>query len=109
MSDFSLSDSAIKRVSLLISKEKAENSFLRITVDGGGCSGFQYKFDFDTEIKDDDIVIEQGAAKVAIDSMSLDFLKSGQLDYVEELGGAFFTIRNPNASSTCGCGNSFAV
>lgn len=103
-----LSDSAAKRIAFLLSREAADAK-LRVAVNGGGCSGFQYVFDFDTLAGDDDIVIEKAGARVLIDSASLELLKGSEIDYVTEMVGASFQIRNPNASSSCGCGNSFSV
>lgn len=103
-----LSDSAAKRIAFLLARESADAK-LRVAVNGGGCSGFQYVFDFDTKTGDDDIVIEKNGAKVLIDSASLELLKGSEIDYVTEMVGAAFQIKNPNASSSCGCGNSFSV
>lgn len=107
---FSVSDNAVTRLSHLLAGE-AEGTRLRVAVDGGGCSGFQYRFDFDTTpLTDEDVIIERaGGVQVVIDKISLDYLKGSQLDYVESLGAAAFEIKNPNATSSCGCGNSFAV
>lgn len=106
---FSLSQNAVKRVSHLLSQEDDPAKLLRVWVTGGGCSGFQYHFDFDNELKDDDLLLEQDGARVAIDEMSLELLKGGQLDFVEDLMGAYFKVENPNASSSCGCGVSFSI
>ena len=81
---------------------------LRIAVEGGGCSGFQYEIDLD-DPKDDDLVLEGGGEKVVIDSVSLPFLTDAVIDFTEELIGARFVIENPNASSSCGCGTSFSM
>ena len=107
--DFSLSPSAIARVSKLLLDEPA-GARLRVGVEGGGCSGFRYQFDFDTKTPDtDDLLIEQDGARAVIDAVSLDFVRGSQLDYVESLGGSYFEVKNPNAKASCGCGNSFAV
>jgi iron-sulfur cluster insertion protein len=103
-----LSDNAAKRIAFLLSREAADAK-LRVAVNGGGCSGFQYVFDFDDQTGDDDIVIEKDGARVLIDSASLELLKGSEIYYVTEMVGASFQIRNPNASSSCGCGNSFSV
>ncbi len=103
-----LTDSAARRIAFLASRE-AQPSMLRVTVLGGGCSGFQYNFDFDTKRNDDDLVIEKNGATVLIDSTSLEFIKGSEIDYVDEMVGASFQVRNPNATSSCGCGSSFAV
>lgn len=103
-----LSDSAAKRVTELL-KNEAPGTFLRVGVDGGGCSGFQYTFDFDTASSEDDLVLKKDAATVHIDAVSLPFLAGATIDFVETLGAAHFSITNPNASANCGCGNSFSV
>ncbi len=82
---------------------------LRVQVLAGGCSGFQYKFELDQMPQPDDIVIERGAARVVLDPASLDLLGGAELDYQDKLMGSYFAIRNPNATSSCGCGTSFAV
>lgn len=86
----------------------ADGKALRIAVEGGGCSGFQYEIDLD-DPKDDDLVLEGGGEKVVIDSVSLPFLTDAVIDFTEELIGARFVIENPNASSSCGCGTSFSM
>jgi iron-sulfur cluster insertion protein len=108
--NFSISDNAAKRISFLMSKDGKKNVMLRISVDGGGCSGFQYKYEFTNEPPaDDDLIFENKESKVVIDKMSLEFIEGAQVDYIEELGAAYFSIKNPNASNSCGCGNSFSV
>lgn len=82
---------------------------LRLAISGGGCSGFQYGFTFDPEIHDDDKVFERDGAGLVVDETSLDLLGGAELDFVEDLSGAAFQIRNPHAKSSCGCGNSFAI
>jgi iron-sulfur cluster assembly accessory protein len=82
---------------------------LRVAVLAGGCSGFQYKFDLDRETAEDDVVIEQGPARVFIDPASLDLLAGSELDYKDALMGSHFAVRNPQATSSCGCGTSFAI
>lgn len=108
-STFSITENAAKRIAFLAEDEDYKNVMLRVSVNGGGCSGFQYKMDFDTEQNKDDHVFENGEAKVVIDEMSLEFLNGSCLDYVETLGAAAFEIKNPNATANCGCGNSFSV
>ena len=83
--------------------------FLRVAVNGGGCSGFSYAFDFADAVNDDDTLIERGDAKVVVDEASIPFLDGSELDYVDELIGASFKVRNPNATAACGCGTSFSV
>lgn len=102
-----ISDSAAKRISNLL-KSEAKGNVFRITVDAGGCNGFQYKFDF-TPATADDLSFEKDGAKVATDITSIEFIKGTTVDFIEELGGAYFTMKNPNAASSCGCGSSFAV
>jgi iron-sulfur cluster assembly accessory protein len=105
---FSVSDSAAAKIGHLIATEPGATLF-RVAVNGGGCSGFQYEFGFATGPADDDIIIEKGPAKVAVDLVSLPFLDGAEIDWVEDLIGSSFKIRNPNAKSSCGCGISFSV
>lgn len=109
MSDnFSVSDSAAVKISHLIATEPGANLF-RVAVNGGGCSGFQYDFGFATEAGEDDIIIEKDGARVAVDAVSLPFLAGAEIDWVDDLIGSSFKIRNPNAKSSCGCGVSFSL
>lgn len=103
-----LTEEAAKRIAFLMQQE-GENAKLRIEVQGGGCSGFSYGFRFDTQVNDDDLIIEREDAVVLIDETSLQFLGGAKIDYVEDLMAAAFRIDNPNASSACGCGTSFAI
>ncbi len=103
-----ISDSAVRRIRELAEAEDA-GPMLRVAVGGGGCSGFQYSFAFDDACNGDDTVFVRDGVRVVIDDISLEFLAGAEIDYVEELVGAYFTMRNPNAASTCGCGVSFAV
>ncbi len=105
----SISDNAAKRISALVAAEEKTGMRLRVSVSGGGCSGFQYGFSLDDQQKDDDLLFEKNAVEVVIDEMSLEYLKGSELDYVEDLIGSYFAMKNPNASSTCGCGSSFAI
>jgi iron-sulfur cluster insertion protein len=102
-------DNAAQKVSSLIHEEGNDNLKLRVYISGGGCSGFQYGFTFDEEINDDDTQIENGGVTVLIDSMSIQYLNGAQIDYKEDVTGAQFVIRNPNATTTCGCGSSFSA
>jgi iron-sulfur cluster insertion protein len=106
---FQISDNAAKRISFLAAQEPSPNAKLRIAVDGGGCSGFQYRYEFTTTANEDDHAFSNGAATVLVDDMSLQYLSGSMVDYVETMAAAHFEIRNPNASANCGCGNSFAV
>ncbi len=103
-----ISDSAVKKITTLLKSEEA-GSRLRVTVEGGGCNGFQYKFDFDKNKNNDDQIIEKGGVAVIIDETSVELIKGSVIDYIETLGFAHFEIKNPNAASSCGCGNSFSV
>ncbi len=104
-----LSERAAARVAVLAQQENQPNARLRITVSGGGCSGFQYGFAFDDQVNDDDQVFTTGPAGLVIDETSLELLAGSEVDFVEDLIGASFQVRNPNAKSSCGCGNSFSV
>ena len=90
-------------------EEEDNSDYFRITVLGGGCAGFQYKFDFDKNKSDDDIIIKKEGVSVIIDSTSLELIKGSKIDYVNELIGSSFKISNPHASSSCGCGTSFSI
>ena len=103
------SDSAATKVGELIAEEGNDNLKLRVYVSGGGCSGFQYGFTFDEEVNEDDTCVENGGVTVLIDSMSIQYLTGAEIDYKEDLTGAQFVIRNPNATTTCGCGSSFSA
>jgi iron-sulfur cluster insertion protein len=106
---FSVSDTAKARIKFILSDEPADTKF-RISVLGGGCSGFQYHFDLDADaLKADDIHFGDEQAPVIIDETSLALVKGAQLDYQESLGSSAFAIVNPNATASCGCGNSFSV
>jgi len=109
MQQFAVTDRAAARIAEIIAGANAGDSALRVAVLAGGCSGFQYRFELDQETAPDDLVIEQGPAKVVVDPASLDLLAGSELDFVDELMGAHFAVRNPNATSACGCGTSFSV
>lgn len=106
---FAVTERAARRINELVAAESQPGLMLRVAVAGGGCSGFQYGFTLDDAVNPDDKVLEKAGAKVVIDQMSLDMLAGSEIDFVEELVGSSFAIRNPNATSSCGCGNSFAV
>ena len=109
MNVLSLSESAVHKVQSLIEEEGDDSLCLRVFVTGGGCSGFQYGFTFDTEINDDDAKVEQEGVKVLVDSLSYPYLDGANVDYQESLEGSRFVVNNPQAQSTCGCGSSFTV
>jgi iron-sulfur cluster insertion protein len=101
-------ESAAAKVADLIAEEGNPDLKLRVFVQGGGCSGFQYGFTFDEIANEDDMVVEKGGVQLLIDSMSFQYLVGAEIDYKEDLTGSQFVIRNPGASSTCGCGSSFS-
>jgi iron-sulfur cluster assembly accessory protein len=103
-----LSARAARRVAKILSGEAA-GSMLRVSVEGGGCSGLQYKYDVVTAREDDDLVIERDGATVLVDSVSLQYMEGSEIDFIDDLMGQSFQIRNPNAVSGCGCGTSFTV
>ena len=102
-------DAAAKKVKSLIEGEDNPNLRLRVYITGGGCSGFQYGFTFDDQINDGDLTIENQNVGLVVDTMSLQYLIGGTVDYTEGLDGSRFVVQNPNASSTCGCGSSFSI
>lgn len=104
-----ISPSAKVKIQDLLDEENNENLNLRTFIQGGGCAGFNYGFTFDDVINEDDFVIDVGRWKVLVDSMSMTYLTGAEIDYKEELMGSSFTIKNPNATNTCGCGSSFGV
>jgi iron-sulfur cluster insertion protein len=104
-----LTESAARRITTLRAQEQVEDAFLRIAVSGGGCSGFQYGFTFDAQRNDDDFLFERDGVTVVVDDVSLGLLNGAEVDFVEDLMGASFQIHNPNAASSCGCGNSFSI
>ncbi|HEY7992115.1 MAG TPA: iron-sulfur cluster insertion protein ErpA [Stellaceae bacterium] len=104
-----LTENAARRVAFLRTQESAPGAFLRLAVSGGGCSGFQYGFTFDDSRQDDDAVFERDGVTLVIDNVSLELVKGAEIDFVEDMMGASFQVRNPNAASSCGCGNSFSV
>lgn len=104
-----MTDAAANKVKTLITEEENPELKLRVYITGGGCSGFQYGFTFDEKINDGDTVVEKNGVTMVIDPMSLQYLVGGSVDYTEGLEGSRFTVTNPNATTTCGCGSSFSI
>jgi iron-sulfur cluster insertion protein len=102
-------DNAVKKVKELITEEGNNDLKLRVFITGGGCSGFQYGFTFDEITNDDDFVFDKDGVQFVVDSTSFQYLQLAEIDYIDSLEGAQFTIKNPNAKTTCGCGSSFSV
>ncbi len=102
-------DSAASKVRELLLEEQNPDLKLRVYITGGGCSGFQYGFTFDENIAEGEITVDNGGMTLVIDPLSFQYLEGAEVDYAEDLSGARFVIRNPNATTTCGCGSSFAV
>jgi iron-sulfur cluster insertion protein len=109
MEAITLTQPAAEKINELLLEENDPTLSIRCFVQGGGCSGFQYGFDFDSDQHEDDFVTEQHGAKLLIDSMSYQYLVGATIDYKEDLSGSQFVIKNPNATTTCGCGSSFSV
>jgi iron-sulfur cluster assembly accessory protein len=103
-----LSDRAARRIASILAKEP-DGTALRVSVSGGGCSGFQYGFDLDKTRADDDLILERNGAVVLIDSVSLPFVGGSEIDFVDDLIGQSFQVKNPNATASCGCGTSFSI
>lgn len=103
-----LTDSAAKRVAWIADKQ-AKPAILRLSVEGGGCSGFQYKFDLAEQPDSDDLISETDGVRLVVDPVSLDLVSGSVVDFVESLGGAAFRVENPNAAAGCGCGSSFGI
>ena len=103
-----LTEAAAKRVATIAEKQ-AKPAILRLSVEGGGCSGFQYKFDLAETAENDDAVSETAGVRLVVDPVSLDLVSGATVDYVESLGGAAFRVENPNAAAGCGCGSSFGI
>lgn len=106
--DLTLSENAARRIKAIAHSE-GRPLMLRVAVDGGGCSGFQYRFDLVDTVEDDDLKVERDDAVALVDVVSLALLKGSEIDFVDELAGAEFRVRNPNAKSSCGCGVSFSI
>lgn len=104
-----LSDAAAKRVQVLIDKNGGGKQMLRVTVSGGGCSGFQYAFNLDDTMHEGDLTFEKNGVMLVTDDASLDLLNGSEVDFVDDLMGSMFKVNNPNADSMCGCGTSFSI
>ena len=107
--NMTFTDSAALKVRSLIAEEENDNLKLRVFVTGGGCSGFEYGFTFDEDLEDDDTTIENHGVQLVVDSLSFQYLAGAEIDFKEDLQGSRFVVTNPNAATTCGCGNSFAI
>ena len=108
MTDVTLSDSAVKRIGEILRTEP-DGAMLRVSVEGGGCSGFQYKFDIERAKAEDDLVLAREGAVVLIDPVSVNYMAGSEIDFVDDLIGASFKVKNPQAKASCGCGTSFAL
>ena len=108
METVSISDSAARRIGEILQKEP-EGAMLRVSVEGGGCSGFQYKFDIERAKPEDDLVLAREGAVVLIDPVSVNYMAGSQIDFVDDLIGQSFKINNPKATASCGCGTSFTI
>src|SRR5690348_10169398 len=106
--DITVSERAARRIGEILKGEPA-GTMLRVSVEGGGCSGFQYKFDMEREKAEDDLVLARDGAVVLIDPISVRYMAGSEIDFVEDLIGASFKVKNPNATAACGCGTSFAL
>ena len=103
------SQSAADKVKALIAQEEDDTLRLRVFITGGGCNGFSYGFTFDDDVAEDDALVERSGVSMVVDAMSYPYLEGSMVDYVEDLSGSQFVVTNPNAASTCGCGNSFSI
>ena len=108
MSDITVTERAARRIGEILRREPP-GSMLRVSVEGGGCSGFQYRFDIDRAQADDDVVIRREGATVLIDQISVGYLAGSEIDFVDDLIGASFRVNNPQATASCGCGTSFSI
>lgn len=109
LADILLTESAAERIRILIDSEGNPGLMLRLSVQGGGCSGFSYGITLDADAQPGDQLFESQGVKIVVDEVSIDLLRGTEVDFVEDLSGSSFVLRNPNASSTCGCGSSFSV
>ncbi len=107
--EINFSDRAATKVKALIQQQGDDELRLRVFVTGGGCNGFSYGFTFDEDVAEDDAVVNNGEVAMVVDAMSYPYLEGSEIDYVEDLNGSQFVVTNPNATATCGCGNSFSI
>ncbi len=107
--DLTFTDSAANKVRTLLEEEQNDNLKLRVFITGGGCAGFSYGFTFDEDVAEDDTVVENSGVTLVVDPMSFQYLAGAEVDYKEGLQGSQFSVRNPNATTTCGCGSSFSI
>jgi iron-sulfur cluster insertion protein len=107
--EFAVTEAAARKVAELIEADGRDGIRLRVQVLGGGCSGFQYDFRFDEEQAEDDLIFERDGVQVLVDPVSIEYLQGSEFDYVEEMIGSSFQVKNPNATASCGCGTSFSV
>ena len=107
--DLKISPDAVTRVRQLLASKDNPDVMLRVYIQGGGCSGFQYGFQFDEDAQEDDISIEQDGIRILVDMLSLQYLGGAEIDYKDDIMGSRFLVKNPNASTTCGCGSSFSI
>lgn len=108
MNDIDLTSSAAARVAVIATKT-GKPAILRLAVEGGGCSGFQYRFGLSEGVEEDDVAVERDGVTLVVDSMSLDLVRGSAVDFVDDMGGSAFKVTNPNATAGCGCGSSFSV
>ena len=108
-STLNLTEGAVNKIHSLSDSDKSKEINLRVYVTGGGCSGFQYGFSFDQEVDEEDTCVSRDGANLAIDPLSLQYLAGSTIDYTEDLSGSKFIVKNPNATTTCGCGESFSI
>ena len=107
--DIQISDSAANRLMNLIASKDNANLLFRVYIQGGGCSGFQYGFQFEEEAASDDLEFDKSGVRVVVDPMSLQYLDGAEVDFIDDLQGSRFVVNNPNAATTCGCGSSFGI
>jgi iron-sulfur cluster insertion protein len=107
--DISISDAAVGRINQLLASKDNPDLMLRVYIQGGGCSGFQYGFQFDQDVQEDDISIERSGIRLLVDMLSLQYLGGAEIDFKDDIMGSRFLVNNPNATTTCGCGSSFSI